>query len=79
MQESKENIEIIDVKTQPHYNNFKIQPVVFIVENKLGYLEGNAIKYLCRHSMKNKAEDVRKAIHYCEILLRQYETGEVKP
>ena len=33
-----------------HYKNFRIQPAEFINENKLLFAEGNAIKYICRHS-----------------------------
>jgi hypothetical protein len=43
--------------------------VEFIHANSVGYLEGNVIKYISRHKSKGKAEDVRKAIHYCELLL----------
>ena len=35
-----------------HYKNMKIQPAEFINENKLLFAEGNAIKYICRHSLK---------------------------
>ena len=52
-----------------HYKNMKIQPVEFITANKLGFLEGNVIKYITRHANKNGAEDIRKAIHYCEMIL----------
>ena len=37
-----------------HYKNFRIQPAHFINENKLLFAEGNAIKYICRHSVKGK-------------------------
>ena len=53
-----------------HYRNMKIQPVEFITANNLGFLEGNVVKYICRHHAKNGAEDIRKAIHYCELLLQ---------
>jgi hypothetical protein len=33
-----------------HYSKMKIQPAYFINENKLLFAEGNAIKYICRHS-----------------------------
>ena len=57
-----------------HYQNFKIQPSKFINENKLQFAEGNAIKYICRHSVKGKQKDIQKAIHYCEMILeRDYE------
>lgn len=52
-----------------HYASMAIQPVEFIVLNELGFLEGNIIKYICRHQDKNGAEDIKKAIHYCELLL----------
>ena len=54
-----------------HYRNMKIQPAEFINENKLLFAEGNAIKYICRHSIKGKEEDVRKAIHYLEMILER--------
>lgn len=52
-----------------HYKDMKIQPVEFIAANNLGFLEGNVVKYICRHHAKNGAEDIKKAIHYCELLL----------
>jgi|TARA_Y100000034_G_scaffold57875_1_gene70632 hypothetical protein len=54
-----------------HYKNMKIQPAKFINENKLLFAEGNAIKYICRHTIKGKEEDVRKAIHYLEMILER--------
>jgi hypothetical protein len=55
----------------------KIQPVEFIAANNLGFLEGNIVKYVCRHHAKNGAEDIKKALHYCELLL-QTKYGERK-
>lgn len=52
-----------------HYKDMKIQPAEFIHANGLGYLEGNVIKYVCRHKRKNGAEDLKKAIHYLQLLL----------
>ena len=54
-----------------HYKDMKIQPAEFINENKLLFAEGNAIKYICRHSTKGKEEDVKKAIHYLEMILER--------
>ena len=54
-----------------HYRNMKIQPAEFINENKLLFAEGNAIKYICRHSVKVKEQDIRKAIHYLEMILER--------
>lgn len=52
-----------------HYKDFKIQPVEFIHTNGIGFLQGNVIKYICRHAAKGGEADLRKAIHYCELLL----------
>ena len=54
-----------------HYKNFRIQPAEFINENKLLFAEGNTIKYICRHSVKGKEEDIKKAIHYLEMILER--------
>ena len=55
-----------------HYK-LPIQPVEFIYKNDLDYIRGNVIKYVTRK--KNGAEDILKAIHYCEMLL-ELEYGE---
>jgi len=52
-----------------HYKGLNIQPIEYILANKLGYIEGNVVKYITRHRLKNGAEDIRKIIHYCELLL----------
>jgi|TARA_Y100000289_G_scaffold62959_1_gene72870 hypothetical protein len=54
-----------------HYQSMKIQPAEFINENKLLFAEGNAIKYICRHQSKGKADDIQKAIHYLEMILER--------
>ncbi len=54
-----------------HYKNFRIQPAQFINENGLQFAEGNAIKYICRHSAKGKRKDIEKAIHYLEMILER--------
>lgn len=55
-----------------HYKEMAIQPIEFIVKNNLPFMEGNAIKYLCRHKAKNGAEDIKKVIHYCQLMLQLY-------
>ena len=47
---------------------FEIQPAEFINKNKLLFAEGNAIKYICRHSQKGGIQDIDKAIHYLEMV-----------
>ena len=54
-----------------HYKAMKIQPAEFVNESKLVFAEGNAIKYICRHQHKGKEEDIKKAIHYLEMILER--------
>ncbi len=54
-----------------HYSRYAIQPVDFIIANKLDWCEANAVKYITRWKDKNGVEDIRKAIHYLEILLER--------
>ena len=53
-----------------HYKQMKIQPVEYIHANNLSFLEGNVVKYITRHKTKNKAQDIRKIIHYCTLILQ---------
>ena len=58
-----------------HYNKLKIQPIDYILENKLNYCQGNVIKYISRYKEKNGAEDIKKAIQYLQFILAD-EYGE---
>lgn len=62
------------VESPPHYAELPIQPKDFIIKNKLGYAEGNVIKYMCRWRSKGGAEDLKKARQYIDYLLE--EVGE---
>ena len=61
-----------------HYKSMAIQPVEFITKNSIGFLEGNIIKYVCRHHAKNGIDDIKKAIHYCELLIETKYGGKVE-
>ena len=52
-----------------HYKSYAIQPVEFIHKNKIPYIEGCAIKYLCRWREKGGIEDLRKVKHYVDLLI----------
>ena len=58
-------------KGSKHYQNLDIQPSQFINKNKLQFAEGNVIKYVCRHKLKGKKEDIRKAKHYLDMILHR--------
>lgn len=58
-----------------HYKT-AIQPIEYIHANKLDFFEGNVVKYVTRHRNKNKAEDIKKAIHYLQLILQlEYNQG----
>jgi len=59
-----------------HYKSKGIQPWDFIVTNKLGYLEGNIIKYVSRHTEKGGVTDLLKAKHYLEKLIATCDAAE---
>lgn len=52
-----------------HYKKCGIQPVEYIQANGLDYFQGNVIKYTTRHKDKNGEEDIKKAIHYLQLIL----------
>lgn len=52
-----------------HYKGMVIEPAEYIHKNGINFLAGNAIKYASRYEVKNGAEDVKKAIHYLQMVL----------
>lgn len=52
-----------------HYKNYKIQPIEFIHDNNIPFIEGNIIKYVCRWRNKNGKEDLLKVKHYIDLLI----------
>ena len=61
------------VNRPKHYTNGRIDVLDFILDQNLPYLEGNIIKYICRHKMKNGLEDVQKAEFFVKKLIEKYE------
>ena len=56
-----------------HYQKGEIQPWDFILSQKMGFLEGNVIKYVTRYRHKNGIEDLKKARHYLDKLIETVE------
>ncbi len=57
-----------------HYRKFKIQPIEYIQANGLSFLAGNVCKYITRYKDKGGLEDIKKVIHYCQ-LIAEFEYG----
>lgn len=53
-----------------HYLKCGIMPTTYIRANNLDFFEGNIIKYATRHKEKGGAEDIKKVIHYAEMILK---------
>lgn len=53
-----------------HYKTKAIQPVEFIHKNGLNFLEGSVVKRIARWRDKNGIEDLRKAKHEIDLLIK---------
>ena len=53
-----------------HYKKLAIQPIYFCHVNKLGPCESSAVRYLSRYKDKNGLQDLQKAIHFIQILMK---------
>jgi hypothetical protein len=58
-----------------HYKKYAIQPAEYALRNGLGFVEANVVKYTTRWRNKGGVEDLRKAIHYLEMLI-EFEEGK---
>jgi hypothetical protein len=54
-----------------HYKKFAIQPSEYIDKNGFDWYDGNALKYISRHNVKNGATDLKKAIQYIQSQLEK--------
>ena len=50
----------------------------FVVDARLGYLEGCATKYIARHHLKNGRQDLEKAQHYVQKLIECADSSRVR-
>lgn len=61
---------IIEEGVSPnHYARWVIEPITFIMKNKIGYAVGNVIKYVLRYDAKNGLEDLKKARRYIDMII----------
>lgn len=52
-----------------HYKELKIQPVEYIHNNNIPFIEGCIIKYATRWRNKGGLEDIKKIKHFCDLLI----------
>lgn len=58
-----------------HYRDMVIQPVEYILENSLGFVEGCVVKYVSRWRSKGGVDDLKKARHFLDLLI-EHETRD---
>ena len=51
-----------------HYVDLAIGPTEYSQRNGLGCCESAVVKYVTRHKRKGGLEDIRKAVHYLQLL-----------
>lgn len=61
-----------------HYTDCKIQPIEYIWANKLGFSEGNIVKYITRWRSKGGLKDLEKAKHHIALLIEHETTKGTK-
>ena len=59
-----------------HYTKHSIEPIVYIIANKLPFSEGNVVKYITRWADKGGIEDLKKARRYLEFIINNLERGD---
>lgn len=57
-----------------HYMQYAIEPITFIMTNKLPFWMGNVVKYVLRSPFKGtEVQDLQKAIRYIEMRINEIE------
>lgn len=59
------------IQNPPHYANKEIEPIDYIIANKLSYCEGNVVKYITRWRGKGGIEDLKKAKQYIDFIIEK--------
>ena len=61
-----------NINSLSHYTQGNIEVIVFILDQKMNYLQGNVVKYVCRYKHKGKPlEDLKKARWYIDKLIEE--------
>ena len=60
-----------------HYKGEGVQHWDWVSDNNIGYLAGNATKYIVRHRKKNGLQDLEKARHYVVKMIEKMDEGKL--
>lgn len=71
------NIGALDVQVGgDHYKGMKIQPFTYAMQNNFNAGQFGVLKYISRYKNKNGLEDLRKAMHFLQLLAESEYPGE---
>jgi hypothetical protein len=70
------SIDIIN--KPPHYTNWSIEPIDYIIWNNMNFSEWCIIKYVTRYKYKNWLEDLKKAKFFLNKLIDIEEKNIIK-
>lgn len=73
------NKDAMDKQVGGSHYQLPIQPIEYILANGLGYCEANVVKYVSRWRNKGGIQDLKKAIHYLEMLIESEEKANERP
>lgn len=62
-----------------HYVRHAIDPFNIIDEYKLDFYEGNVLKYILREKGSDRVQDLLKARHYLDIVIRHVKGLPTRP
>lgn len=65
-----------DIESPQRYNKGSIEVWDFILDQSMGFLEGNIIKYISRYKEKGGIKDLEKAKVYLEKLIEETKKNE---
>ena len=71
--ERKKEEEMIN-PSHYHKSGLGIEPLDYIIANKMDFLQGNIVKYVTRFPFKNGLEDLIKAKKYLDKLIERERT-----
>lgn len=61
-----------------HYKQLAMQPIELIVALRCSFIQGSIIKYISRYKYKNKAEDIKKCIHFAQLAIELKDARQCK-
>ena len=66
-----DSLNALSVQVDGSHYKLPIQPIEFIYKNKLDFIEGNIVKYICRNKKdEDQIKKWKKIEHYAQLKLQ---------